>query len=180
MRELMQERPIRKITVQDLMTRTNMKRQSFYYHFQDIYDVLEFAIERQFFAPLAFDPRQSSEEWSTACLRLLDADRVFYRKVINAIGRSRTIEKCTPIFRPQLLRIMFSPEQAYELLSDDERFAVDFLTYALISYLIDDVLGYEPLDTAYGRKRMLASCRAAARLSSPNGRQPAMSAQLLA
>ena len=40
LRQLMQERPLRKITVQDLMDRTQMKRQSFYYHFQDIRDVL--------------------------------------------------------------------------------------------------------------------------------------------
>lgn len=180
MRELMQERSIRKITVQDLMTRTNMKRQSFYYHFQDIYDVLSFAVDRQFFAPLAFDPSQSSEEWSNLCLRLLDSDRSFYRKVINAIGRSRTIEKCTPIFRPQMLRLMFPDSRTYEQLCDDERFAVDFLTYALISYLIDDVLGHEPLDTEYGRRRMMASCRAATRLSQQDILNASVPAQKLA
>ena len=36
LRQLMLERPLKKITVQDLMDRTQMKRQTFYYHFQDI------------------------------------------------------------------------------------------------------------------------------------------------
>ena len=42
LRQLMLERPLKKITVQDLMERTQMKRQTFYYHFQDIYDVLAY------------------------------------------------------------------------------------------------------------------------------------------
>ena len=36
LRELMCQRPLSKITVQDLMESAQMKRQSFYYHFQDI------------------------------------------------------------------------------------------------------------------------------------------------
>ena len=40
-KELMRQKSIRKITVQDIMDETGMKRQSFYYHFQDIYDVIE-------------------------------------------------------------------------------------------------------------------------------------------
>lgn len=43
--QLMKERPVRKITVQDLMERTQMTRQSFYYHFQDIQDVLAWSCE---------------------------------------------------------------------------------------------------------------------------------------
>ena len=36
-KELMRQKSIRKITVQDIMEETGMKRQSFYYHFQDLY-----------------------------------------------------------------------------------------------------------------------------------------------
>lgn len=52
LRELMQQRPLRKMTVQDLMEKTQMKRQSFYDHFQDIPDVLCWICEQQLAAPL--------------------------------------------------------------------------------------------------------------------------------
>ena len=45
LRQLMLERPLKKITVQDLMERTQMKRQTFYYHFDDIYDLLKWLFE---------------------------------------------------------------------------------------------------------------------------------------
>ena len=51
----MQERPFHKITVQDLMNQANMKRQSFYYHFQDIYEVLEWEVDRCLFDCLLED-----------------------------------------------------------------------------------------------------------------------------
>lgn len=43
-KELMYHKEIRKITIQDIMAATNMSRQSFYYHFKDIYDVLELSL----------------------------------------------------------------------------------------------------------------------------------------
>ena len=44
LKQLMNERPLSKITVQDLMESAQMKRQSFYYHFQDIYALMEWCI----------------------------------------------------------------------------------------------------------------------------------------
>ena len=40
-RQLMKRKEISKITIGDIMEATGMSRQSFYYHFKDIYDVLE-------------------------------------------------------------------------------------------------------------------------------------------
>ena len=44
--QMLQTRPVCKITVQSVMEQTQMKRQSFYYHYQDIYSVLEWIVER--------------------------------------------------------------------------------------------------------------------------------------
>jgi len=45
-KELMRQKSIRKITVQDIMEETGMKRQSFYYHFQDLYAVIVDMLQR--------------------------------------------------------------------------------------------------------------------------------------
>ena len=44
--QMMQTRPVCKITVQSVMEQTQMKRQSFYYHYQDIYSVLEWIVRQ--------------------------------------------------------------------------------------------------------------------------------------
>ena len=38
---LLQQRPLSKITVNDIVEECGVARQTFYYHFQDIYDLLQ-------------------------------------------------------------------------------------------------------------------------------------------
>ena len=45
LQEMLHAKPLRKITVQDIMDCKNMKRQSFYYHFQDIPALTEYSIQ---------------------------------------------------------------------------------------------------------------------------------------
>ena len=52
-------RPVCKITGQRVMEQTQMKRQSFYYHYQDIYSVLGWIVETELCAPLRFDEAQA-------------------------------------------------------------------------------------------------------------------------
>lgn len=163
LRELMQERPLQKITVQDIMNCAGMKRQSFYYHFQDIYEVVGWEVDRKLLAPMCADTNESGEKWFCRFLALLDEDRAFYRKAIKAVGRSRAVARCSPYIRPQAACLLFPGRQSHAAhLSDEETFAVDFVTYALVNYLIDNVLSREPLDTELSRKRITVSCRAAA------------------
>ena len=59
--EMMRQKPLRKITVQDIMDCGNMKRQSFYYHFQDIYEVIEWTCEEGFIKPASYDETETLE-----------------------------------------------------------------------------------------------------------------------
>ena len=56
--QMLQTKPVCKITVQSVMEQTQMKRQSFYYHYQDIYNVLEWIVETEVCTPLQFDDAQ--------------------------------------------------------------------------------------------------------------------------
>lgn len=45
LRQMMEVKPIAKITVKDLVDICNVNRQTFYYHFDDVYDLLEWVFE---------------------------------------------------------------------------------------------------------------------------------------
>ncbi|MCD7883144.1 MAG: TetR/AcrR family transcriptional regulator [Lachnospiraceae bacterium] len=45
--ELLNERPFTKITVKDIVERCGINRNTFYYHFRDITDVMEYAFKRE-------------------------------------------------------------------------------------------------------------------------------------
>ena len=46
LRELMELKPIDRITIKDLVEKCGVNRQTFYYHFDDVYDLLEWIFEQ--------------------------------------------------------------------------------------------------------------------------------------
>ena len=45
--DLLQERPIEKITIKDITDCCGINRQTFYYHFSDIYDLMEWTLDKE-------------------------------------------------------------------------------------------------------------------------------------
>lgn len=40
-------KPLEKISIQEVMEKAQLNRQTFYYHFEDIYDLLKWTLERE-------------------------------------------------------------------------------------------------------------------------------------
>ena len=85
--QMLQTKPVCKITVQSVMEQTQMKRQSFYYHYQDIYNVLEWIVETEVCTPLQFDDAQAPGEWCLQALTLLREKQQLMRKISQALGQ---------------------------------------------------------------------------------------------
>lgn len=147
LRQLMCERPLSKITVQDLMERAQMKRQSFYYHFQDIYDVLGWICEQQLGAPLREDPEQDFEAWCLRLIALMEEDRAFYRRVFLAGNPEVVREFCENLVRPRMARLLFLTEDV-RTLPRQQSFVVDFCTKALTNYFVELCSSRKELDWA--------------------------------
>lgn len=145
LRQLMCERPLGKITVQDLMERAQMKRQSFYYHFQDIYDVLGWICERQLGTPLREDPELDFEAWCLRLIGLLEEDRAFYRRVSLAGSPEVVRDFCEGLVRPRMARLLF-PEDEPRRLSREHAFVTDFCTRAMTGYFMDLCASRKELD----------------------------------
>lgn len=77
-RQLMKRKEISKITIGDIMEATGMSRQSFYYHFKDIYDVLEWIGCNDFKDQLQ-GQYDSMEKWACDLMEVLQRERSFMR-----------------------------------------------------------------------------------------------------
>ncbi len=84
-KELMYHKEIRKITIQDIMAATNMSRQSFYYHFKDIYDVLEWIAIHDFAEAVNCDENAGLEEWVLKLIQVIQRDKFFYDVRLNGL-----------------------------------------------------------------------------------------------
>ena len=139
LRQLMLERPLKKITVQDLMDRTQMKRQTFYYHFQDIYDVLVWICRRQLVEPLERPDYASFEEWQ------------FSRRAMPAADPSPLNALCEELLRPRLLALLFGCRE--ERLDENQRFVLEFAMHAVMDQLRRLLLSRKPMDLNEARAK---------------------------
>lgn len=60
LRELLEEKPMSKITVKDIVERCGVNRNTFYYHFRDIPDVVEFTLKKKWDEILEAPQEQNS------------------------------------------------------------------------------------------------------------------------
>ena len=68
LKKLMTQKPLDKITIQELMEQCGMKRQNFYYHFEDIYDLLRWMFQEE--AVSLLEQREGALLWQEGLLQL--------------------------------------------------------------------------------------------------------------
>ena len=88
LKELMETKPLEKISVQEVTEKAELNRQTFYYHFEDIYDLLKWTLEREAIE-LLYDREEESlwKEGFRDLLLYLDKNRAFARNAIHSLGR---------------------------------------------------------------------------------------------
>lgn len=135
--ELMQKRAVSKITVQDVMERTNMTRQSFYYHFQDIYAVLEWDINHNVKQHLTYQANQSFDDWCATMLTLLSQNQGYCRKAIDALGRDKLIQILEPVVVPQMERLLHDSGRDENCEAEDLAYALHFCSKMFVQNMMD-------------------------------------------
>ena len=141
--ELICTQPGGKVTVQQVMELTQMNRQSFYYHFQDINDVLRRIVIRRFYVPMEFDPAEAPETWFRRGLDLVKERSKLLRRVSRELGSEQMYELLSPVFRPQVERLL---PQRPELSPKQREMAVNAISYSLLCTVTGMLLGREQLD----------------------------------
>ena len=113
--ELMTEMSFDKINVAQICDRCNMNRKSFYYHFKDKYDLVNWIFDMDFLSILTFenfDPKHVSFEdrWKiidTLCETFYE-NKIFYRKALKFKGQNSFSEHFRECIQPILKKRMES------------------------------------------------------------------------
>lgn len=127
--EMLHEKPLRKITVQDIMDCKNMKRQSFYYHFQDIYGVIQWVCQEDFLKLVEYDEAETFEVWLCRVIRIIKENRFFYRKVLENVERERAIGEIYPVVKAQVEKRILCQKSCNSMV---ERFAARSICHFIL------------------------------------------------
>ena len=134
LKELLEEQSFEKISVSDICERCHINRKSFYYHFKDKYDLVNWIFDTEFVevnqvnamyardGSYAFDDRWKNIE--IICDYFYE-NRSFYRRVLKVDGQNSFVshfrEFIRPLFRLRveaLLGVEDVPEMVYDFVLD--------------------------------------------------------------
>ena len=90
LKKLLLERPLDKITVTDIAEDCGINRMTFYYHFQDIFDLIDWICQEE--GAKAIQGRKNYKTWQEGFLALCCAtreNRAFVEGVYHSIQREK-------------------------------------------------------------------------------------------
>lgn len=103
MKELMAHQAFSKISVGDICEACGMNRKSFYYHFRDKYDLVNWIFQTEFIATVHIGDYQNSWDfWSDVCTYLYQ-ERTFYLCALQIEGQNSFREYFTQTIEPFLM-----------------------------------------------------------------------------
>lgn len=129
MKEMMSRQPFAKISVGDLCGACNMNRKSFYYHFRDKYDLVNWIFQTEFLETIQGDLHTSAKSALESLCRYFYENRGFYYHALSVQGQDSFQDYFRVILDPVIRSYAL---ELFDTRGEDEAFFVTFFTDALI------------------------------------------------
>lgn len=138
LKKLLLERPLDKITVTDIAEDCGINRMTFYYHFRDIYDLVEWACQED--ARRILDGKRTYTTWQEGFRRILDGlidNRPFILNVYRSVRREQVETFLFQVTHGLLMGVVEELDPRGEVREEDKAFLADFYKYAFVGLVLD-------------------------------------------
>ena len=139
-KELMLKKPMNKITVSELVEECGINRKTFYYHFEDIRDMLRKMLKQDIEAIFSRGDLITDHDLIiNSVLDYIEQNKVILKNMISCIGRAALDLFLNSNVNKPIYSLVCETEQKQNLSVGDEykRFLADFFTRAVSGVLID-------------------------------------------
>lgn len=140
LKKLMGRKPLSKITVSEIVADCGINRKTFYYHFQDIYDLLKWTLEGEALEVMrSFDLLVNPEEVILYVMDYVDANQHIINCAYDSMGRDEMKRFFYADFTEVTRSVIDQAEKKLGLSVEEpfKGFLTEFYTEALTGLLID-------------------------------------------
>ena len=138
LKNLLLKKPFDKITINDIAEDCGISRMTFYYHFKDIYDLVEWACEED--AKKILEGKDDYKTWTQGFLNLFEEvlkNKPFILNVYRSVGREQVENYLYKIVYDLLLNVVEEKAQGMTVRDEDKEFIADFYKYAFVGLVLD-------------------------------------------
>jgi len=138
LKKLMLQKPLDKITIRDLTEDCGISRMTFYYHFKDIYDLVEWSCIAD--ATRALEGKKTYDTWSEGLLQIFEAvyeNKPFILNVYRCISRDQIESFLFHLTSDLIMAVVEEKAAGTEVSEENRRFIADFYKYSFVGIMLD-------------------------------------------
>lgn len=138
LKKMLLQKSLDKITISDITSDCGISRMTFYYHFKDIYDLVEWACVED--AAKALEGKKSYGTWEQGFLRIFQLvldNKPFIMNVYHSVSREQVEIYLYKLVYDLLIQVVDEKAQGMTVREDDKSFIADFYKYAFVGLALD-------------------------------------------
>lgn len=142
LKNLLLKKPLTKITINDIADDCGINRMTFYYHFKDIYDLVEWSCMED--AKNALNENRTYETWQQGLLQIFEAvkqNKPFIMNVYRCVHREQIERYLTPLVDNLILGVINEESADMTVRDEDKTFIANVYSYIFIGIMIDWING---------------------------------------
>ena len=138
LKNLLLKKPLTKITVGDITDDCGINRMTFYYHFKDIYDLVEWSCLED--AKRALEEKKTYDTWQQGLLQIFKAvqeNKPFILNVYRCVHREQVEKYLQPLVDQLLLNVINEEADGITVRDEDKQFIAQVYSYMFIGLMLD-------------------------------------------
>ena len=157
-KEIAASKPVDKITVKEIVQNCHMTPTTFYNHFTDKYDLINWIYNVKIAETMALlGSSLSFEQTMYRCIEILLEQEKFYANALKNTSGHTSFRRSTNTYSIELLMDCLKEKRGEDELSDELRFYVNFYMRAMSEAVVDWYLGHQQPGLDVLVKRMIAA-----------------------
>ena len=138
LKNLLLKKPLTKITVGDITDDCGINLMTFYYHFKDIYDLVEWSCLED--AKMALEEKKTYDTWQQGLLQIFKAvqeNKPFILNVYRCVHREQVEKYLQPLVDQLLLNVINEEAAGITVRDEDKQFIAQVYSYMFIGLMLD-------------------------------------------
>lgn len=138
LKNLLLKKPLTKITINDIAEDCGINRMTFYYHFKDIYDLVEWACLED--ARKALEEKKTYETWQQGFLQIFEAvrdNKPFVMNVYRCVHREQVERYLKPLVDNLLMGVVNEEAEGMTVREEDKEFIARVYSYIFVGLMLD-------------------------------------------
>lgn len=142
LKHLLLQKPLNKITINDIAEDCGINRMTFYYHFKDIYDLIEWSCLED--AEKALAGKKTYDTWQEGFLHIFEAvkeNKPFVMNVYRSVSREQIENYLFSLTYDLLLGVVNEQADGMSVRDEDKAFIANVYKYTFVGLMLEWIKG---------------------------------------